>query len=58
MPHWQDLSVVRLSGHQAALLLSRLWVQAILPDNVPSSYEAIANTYMLTLLFSRAKVYI
>ncbi|CAM6103913.1 unnamed protein product [Calypogeia fissa] len=50
-----DLSIVRLSGHQAALLLSRLWIQAILPDNVPSSYEAIANTYILTLLFSRAK---
>lgn len=52
----QEMTVVRLSGHQAALLLSTLWLQATLPDNLPSNFEAIAHTYMLVLLFSRAKV--
>ncbi|BFI42403.1 protein EFR3 [Marchantia polymorpha subsp. ruderalis] len=50
-----EMTVVRLSGHQAALLLSTLWLQATLPDNLPSNFEAIAHTYMLVLLFSRAK---
>ncbi|KAG6555111.1 hypothetical protein Mapa_003146 [Marchantia paleacea] len=50
-----EMSAVRLSGHQAALLLSTMWLSATLPDNVPASYEAIAHTYILTLLFSRAK---
>ncbi|KAL2642862.1 hypothetical protein R1flu_010449 [Riccia fluitans] len=50
-----EMSAVRLSGHQAALLLSTIWLSATLPDNVPASYEAIAHTYILTLLFSRAK---
>ncbi|CAM6091632.1 unnamed protein product [Calypogeia fissa] len=50
-----EMTAVRLSGHQAALLLSVLWLQANLPDNLPSSFEAIAHTYMLILLFSRPK---
>ncbi|KAL3676460.1 hypothetical protein R1sor_026408 [Riccia sorocarpa] len=50
-----DTTVVRLSGQQASLLLSALWIQATLPDNLPSNFEAIAHTYMLVLLFSRAK---
>ncbi|KAL3696176.1 hypothetical protein R1sor_010252 [Riccia sorocarpa] len=50
-----EMGTVRLSGHQAALLLSTIWLSATLSDNVPASYEAIAHTYILTLLFSRAK---
>lgn len=49
-------TAVRLSGYQAALLLSVLWLQASLPDNLPDNFEAIAHTYMLTLMFSRPKV--
>ncbi|KAL2608505.1 hypothetical protein R1flu_027078 [Riccia fluitans] len=52
-----DTTVVRLSGQQASLLLSALWIQATLPDNLPSNFEAIAHTYMLVLLFSRAKTF-
>ncbi|KAJ7515837.1 hypothetical protein O6H91_22G030400 [Diphasiastrum complanatum] len=50
-----EMTAVRLSGHQVALLFSRLWVQASIPDNVPGNFEAMAHTYGLTLMFSRAK---
>eukprot|EP00249_Psilotum_nudum_P022334 c28475_g1_i1 orf=207-3284(-) len=50
-----EMSTVRLSGDQATLLISTLWIQANFPDNLPSSFEAMAYTYNLTLLFSRAK---
>ncbi|KAM3280808.1 protein SEMI-ROLLED LEAF 2 isoform X1 [Capsicum chacoense] len=46
---------LRLSSHQIVLLLSSLWVQSISPENMPENYEAIAHTFSLVLLFSRAK---
>ncbi|XP_048225629.1 protein SEMI-ROLLED LEAF 2 [Ricinus communis] len=46
---------LRLSSHQISLLLSSIWAQSIYPANTPENYEAIAHTYGLVLLFSRAK---
>ncbi|KAK6791200.1 hypothetical protein RDI58_010281 [Solanum bulbocastanum] len=46
---------LRLSSHQIVLLLSSIWVQSISPANMPENYEAIAHTFSLVLLFSRAK---
>ncbi|KAK1428846.1 hypothetical protein QVD17_17686 [Tagetes erecta] len=46
---------LRLSSHQISLLLSSIWAQSISPENTPDNYEAIAHTYSLVLLFSRAK---
>ncbi|XVE61142.1 hypothetical protein DITRI_Ditri06bG0016200 [Diplodiscus trichospermus] len=46
---------LRLSSTQISLLLSSIWAQSISPENTPQNYEAIAHTYSLVLLFSRAK---
>ncbi|KAK3011819.1 hypothetical protein RJ639_010626 [Escallonia herrerae] len=46
---------LRLSSHHISLLLSSIWAQSISPANSPENYEAIAHTYSLVLLFSRAK---
>ncbi|KAL8142947.1 hypothetical protein V2J09_015979 [Rumex salicifolius] len=48
-------SVLKLSTRQITLLLSSIWTQAISADNTPQNYEAIAHTYSLVMLFSRAK---
>ncbi|XP_076955058.1 protein SEMI-ROLLED LEAF 2-like [Bidens hawaiensis] len=60
--HCQELAILLLSGftriidvHQISLLLSSIWAQSISPENTPENYEAIAHTYSLVLLFSRAK---
>ncbi|GMH20156.1 hypothetical protein Nepgr_021997 [Nepenthes gracilis] len=45
----------RLSSRQITLLLSSIWAQSISSENMPENYEAIAHTYSLVLLFSRAK---
>ncbi|PIN06737.1 putative transmembrane protein cmp44E [Handroanthus impetiginosus] len=50
-----DSVPLRLSSHQITLLLSSLWAQSISPANMPENYVAIAHTYSLVLLFSRAK---
>ncbi|KAG0481879.1 hypothetical protein HPP92_009963 [Vanilla planifolia] len=50
-----ELVALRLSSRQITLLLSSMWAQARFPGNVPRNFEAIAHTYGLTLLFSRAK---
>ncbi|XP_019058776.1 PREDICTED: uncharacterized protein LOC104818426 isoform X2 [Tarenaya hassleriana] len=50
-----DVGCLRLSSHQISVLLSSIWAQSISPANTPENYEAIANTYSLLLLFSRAK---
>lgn len=52
----QEANALRLSSHQITLLLSSIWAQSISPANMPENYEAIAHTYSLVLLFSRAKV--
>ncbi|XP_031489297.1 protein SEMI-ROLLED LEAF 2-like isoform X2 [Nymphaea colorata] len=46
---------LRLSSHQITLLFSSIWAQATSPENTPENFEAIAHTYSLALLFSRAK---
>ncbi|KAH6818785.1 hypothetical protein C2S51_002388 [Perilla frutescens var. frutescens] len=50
-----DAVPLRLSSHQINLLLSSIWAQSISPANLPEDYVAIAHTYSLMLLFSRAK---
>ncbi|KAL8459913.1 hypothetical protein ACS0TY_031715 [Phlomoides rotata] len=50
-----DGARLRLSSHQITLLLSSIWAQSMSPGNMPENYEAIAHTYSLVLLFSRAK---
>ncbi|KAL2325592.1 hypothetical protein Fmac_024650 [Flemingia macrophylla] len=47
--------VMRLTEDQMAQLLSAFWVQANLPDNLPSNIEAIAHSFMLTLIVLRIK---
>ncbi|XVE76738.1 hypothetical protein DITRI_Ditri13aG0005500 [Diplodiscus trichospermus] len=46
---------LRLSSHQITLMLSSLWAQSVSPSNTPESFEAIAHTYSLVLLFARTK---
>ncbi|KAF2307926.1 hypothetical protein GH714_033412 [Hevea brasiliensis] len=46
----------KLSSLQINMLLASIWVQSISPANTPENYEAIAHTYGLVMLFSRAKV--
>lgn len=50
-----DAVPLRLSSHQINLLLSSIWAQSISPANLPEDFVAIAHTYSLMLLFSRAK---
>ncbi|XP_061361425.1 protein SEMI-ROLLED LEAF 2 [Gastrolobium bilobum] len=47
--------VMKLSEDQMAQLLSAFWIQANLPDNLPSNIEAVANSYILTLIVLRIK---
>ncbi|GMG99780.1 hypothetical protein Nepgr_001620 [Nepenthes gracilis] len=47
--------VMKLSEDQVAQLLSGFWIQANLPDNLPSNFEAIAHSYCLTLISSHLK---
>ncbi|XP_042048331.1 protein SEMI-ROLLED LEAF 2-like isoform X2 [Salvia splendens] len=50
-----DVVPLRLSSHQINLLLSSIWAQSVAPENLPEDYVALAHTYSLMLLFSRAK---
>lgn len=47
--------VMRLSEDQVAQLLSAFWIQANLPDNLPSNIEAISHSFILTIISSRLK---
>ena len=47
---------MKLNEDQIAQLLSAFWIQATLPDNTPSNIEAIAHSFVLTLISSRLKV--
>ncbi|KAL3632475.1 hypothetical protein CASFOL_025459 [Castilleja foliolosa] len=51
----KDPVPLRLSNHQISVLLSSIWEQSTSPTNKPENYVAIAHTYSLVLLFSRAK---
>nr|DAD38267.1 TPA_asm: hypothetical protein HUJ06_008908 [Nelumbo nucifera] len=48
-------NIVKLSEDQTAQLLSAFWIQANLPDNLPSNFEALAHSFCLTLISSRLK---
>ncbi|KAM5558837.1 protein SEMI-ROLLED LEAF 2 [Rosa sericea] len=50
-----EANSLRLSSHQITLLLLSISAQSISPGNMPENYEAIAHTFSLVLLFSRAK---
>ncbi|XP_050222959.1 protein SEMI-ROLLED LEAF 2 [Mercurialis annua] len=47
--------VMKLSEDQITLLLSAFWIQANLPDNLPSNFEAIAHSFTVTVISSRLK---
>lgn len=47
---------MKFSEDQVAQLLSAFWMQANLPDNLPSNFEAIAHSFALTLISSGLKV--
>lgn len=47
---------MKFSEEQIAQLLSAFWMQASLPDNLPANIEAIAHSFVLTLLSSGVKV--
>lgn len=47
--------MMKLSEDQIVQLLSAFWIQATLPDNLPSNIEAISHSYVLTLISSRFK---
>ncbi|KAE9589558.1 putative armadillo-like helical protein [Lupinus albus] len=43
--------VMKLSEDQMEQLLSAFWIQANVPDNLPSNMEAIAHSFIITLMF-------
>jgi len=47
---------MKLSEDQMGQLLSAFWIQANLPDNLPSNIEAIAHSFILALIVLRIKV--
>ncbi|KAA8536735.1 hypothetical protein F0562_029213 [Nyssa sinensis] len=47
--------IVKFSDDQIGQLLSAFWMQANVPDNLPSNVEAIAYSFCLTLLSSRLR---
>lgn len=47
---------MKFSEDQLSQLLSAFWIQANLPDNLPSNIEAIANSFVLTLISACLKV--
>ncbi|KAL2921015.1 Protein EFR3-like protein B [Bienertia sinuspersici] len=51
----KEFASLRLSSHQVSLLLSSIWVQASSRDNTPSNFEAMAHTFNIALLLTRAK---
>ncbi|KAL9234895.1 hypothetical protein vseg_009711 [Gypsophila vaccaria] len=51
----EDPCVMKLCEDQISQLLSGFWIQANLPDNSPSNFEAIAHSYSLTLISSHMK---
>ncbi|XP_008453385.2 protein SEMI-ROLLED LEAF 2 [Cucumis melo] len=51
----EELRIMKFSEDQLSQLLSAFWIQANLPDNLPSNIEAIANSFVLTLISARLK---
>ncbi|XP_022743108.1 protein EFR3 homolog B-like isoform X1 [Durio zibethinus] len=47
--------IMKLTEDQTMQLLSAFWIQATLPDNLPSNIEAIAHSFALTIISLRLK---
>ncbi|KAL1126748.1 hypothetical protein V6Z11_A13G131900 [Gossypium hirsutum] len=47
--------IMKLTEDQIMQLLSAFWIQATLPDNLPSNIEAISHSFVLTLISLRLK---
>lgn len=47
--------ILKLNKDQIVQLLSALWLQANMPDNLPANVEAIVQSFCLTLISSRVK---
>ncbi|GMI85043.1 EFR3 OF PLANT 4 [Hibiscus trionum] len=47
--------IMKLTEDQIMQLLSAFWIQATLPDNLPSNIEAIFHSFLLTLISLRLK---
>ncbi|XVE63126.1 hypothetical protein DITRI_Ditri06bG0174900 [Diplodiscus trichospermus] len=47
--------IMKLTGDQIMQLLSAFWIQATVPDNLPSNIEAISQSFVLTLISLRLK---
>eukprot|EP00252_Welwitschia_mirabilis_P012459 TRINITY_DN27535_c0_g1_i1.p1 TRINITY_DN27535_c0_g1~~TRINITY_DN27535_c0_g1_i1.p1 ORF type:complete len:1007 (-),score=225.24 TRINITY_DN27535_c0_g1_i1:173-3193(-) len=54
-PHDTEISTLKLSKDLTVQMLSALWIQATLPDNLPQNFEAIAHTFCLSLFVSQTK---
>lgn len=52
----QEPYILKLNKDQIVQLLSALWLQANMPDNLPANVEAIVQSFCLTLISSRVKV--
>ncbi|KAL3538274.1 hypothetical protein ACH5RR_001640 [Cinchona calisaya] len=48
-------SMLKFNEDQIAQVLSALWIQVSLSDNLPANIEAIAHSFCLTLISSRLK---
>ncbi|XP_027159144.1 uncharacterized protein LOC113760669 isoform X1 [Coffea eugenioides] len=48
-------SVMKFNEDQITQVLTALWIQANLSDNLPANIEAIAHSFFLTLITSRLK---
>ncbi|XP_062228500.1 protein SEMI-ROLLED LEAF 2-like isoform X2 [Phragmites australis] len=51
----QNLKFMKLNNNQIDLLLSSIWSQASLEDNLPANFEAMGHTYSIALLCSKSK---
>ncbi|KAG9129777.1 hypothetical protein Leryth_015995 [Lithospermum erythrorhizon] len=50
-----ESSILKLTEDQIAQLLSAFWVQAIVPDNLPPNFEALAHSFCITLISLRLR---
>lgn len=51
----ENLKFMKLNDHQIVLLLSSIWSQASLDDNLPANFEAMGLVYSIALLCSKSK---
>ncbi|XP_043705878.1 protein SEMI-ROLLED LEAF 2-like [Telopea speciosissima] len=56
--NFKEPKITKLSEDQTSQLLSSLWIQANIPDNLPSNFKAIAHSFSLSLIASCCKVFL